>query len=58
MNDRIIRGGENVDPAEVEQVLRGLPGVRDAAVVARAHPLLGEVPVAFVVPADDNARPG
>ncbi|MET8077998.1 SDR family NAD(P)-dependent oxidoreductase [Streptomyces sp. NPDC005303] len=50
-NDRIVRGGENVDPVEVEQVLRGLPGVLDAAVVARPHPLLGEVPVAFVVPA-------
>ncbi|WP_118082399.1 type I polyketide synthase [Streptomyces sp. CC0208] len=49
-NDRIVRGGENVDPVEVEQVLRGLPGVLDAAVVARPHPLLGEVPVAFVVP--------
>ncbi|MFJ1870809.1 type I polyketide synthase [Streptomyces chartreusis] len=54
LNDRIVRGGENVDPAEVEQVLRGLPGVRDAAVVARAHPLLGEVPVAFVVPAEQT----
>ncbi|MGW1621251.1 SDR family NAD(P)-dependent oxidoreductase [Streptomyces sp. NPDC002172] len=52
--DRIVRGGENVDPAEVERVLCGLPGVRDAAVVGRAHPLLGEVPVAFVVP----DRPG
>jgi rifamycin polyketide synthase module 1/2/3 len=49
-NDRIVRGGENVDPVEVEQVLRGLPGVLEAAVVARPHPLLGEVPVAFVVP--------
>ncbi|MFF7468838.1 SDR family NAD(P)-dependent oxidoreductase [Streptomyces sp. NPDC008092] len=48
--DRIVRGGENVDPAEVERALCGLPGVRDAAVVGRAHPLLGEVPVAFVVP--------
>ncbi|MFF1303792.1 SDR family NAD(P)-dependent oxidoreductase [Streptomyces sp. NPDC058307] len=51
-NDRIVRGGENVDPVEVEQVLRGLPGVLDAAVVARPHPLLGEVPVAFVVPGE------
>ncbi|MFG3292141.1 SDR family NAD(P)-dependent oxidoreductase [Streptomyces sp. NPDC048179] len=50
VNDRIVRGGENVDPAEVERVLLGLSGVRDAAVVGRAHPLLGEVPVAFVVP--------
>ncbi|MEU1474288.1 type I polyketide synthase [Streptomyces sp. NPDC005760] len=51
-NDRIVRGGENVDPVEVEQVLRALPGVLDAAVVARPHPLLGEVPVAFVVPGE------
>ncbi|MDT7845854.1 type I polyketide synthase [Streptomyces justiciae] len=57
LNDRIVRGGENVDPAEVERVLRGLPGVRDAAVVARAHPLLGEVPVAFVVPAEESLDP-
>ncbi|AZP15960.1 SDR family NAD(P)-dependent oxidoreductase [Streptomyces aquilus] len=57
LNDRIVRGGENVDPAEVERVLRGLPGVRDAAVVARAHPLLGEVPVAFVVPAQESLDP-
>ncbi|ONK09689.1 type I polyketide synthase [Streptomyces sp. MP131-18] len=57
VNDRIVRGGENVDPAEVERVLLGLPGVRDAAVVARAHPLLGEVPVAFVVPAEQTLDP-
>lgn len=46
----IIRGGENIYPAEVEAVLLGSDGVRDAAVVAREHPDLGEVPVAFVVP--------
>ncbi|MFC6016100.1 SDR family NAD(P)-dependent oxidoreductase [Plantactinospora solaniradicis] len=56
-SDLIIRGGANVDPAEVEQTLQGMPGVRDAAVVARAHPLLGEVPVAFVVPADQTTDP-
>ncbi|MFG2938753.1 SDR family NAD(P)-dependent oxidoreductase [Streptomyces sp. NPDC048282] len=57
VTDRIVRGGENVDPAEVERVLLGLPGVRDAAVVGRAHPLLGEVPVAFVVPEQPDLDP-
>lgn len=46
----IIRGGENIYPAEVEAVLLRADGVRDAAVVARKHADLGEVPVAFVVP--------
>ncbi|GAB3003193.1 acyl--CoA ligase [Amycolatopsis acidiphila] len=46
----IIRGGENIYPAEVEAVLLKAGGVADAAVVARKHPDLGEVPVAFVVP--------
>ncbi|WP_228122192.1 type I polyketide synthase [Saccharothrix syringae] len=57
VDDLVIRGGLNVDPVEVEAVLLGLPGVRDAAVVARAHPLLGEAPVAFVVPADESVDP-
>ncbi|MFJ3670701.1 class I adenylate-forming enzyme family protein [Streptomyces sp. NPDC090106] len=57
LGDRIVRGGENVDPAEVERVLCELPGVRDAAVVARPHPQLGEVPVAFVVPARASLDP-
>ncbi|MFD4640242.1 SDR family NAD(P)-dependent oxidoreductase [Lentzea sp. NPDC058436] len=54
VGDLIICGGHNVDPVEVETVLLGLPGVRDAAVVARQDAVLGEVPVAFVVPADDT----
>jgi acyl-CoA synthetase (AMP-forming)/AMP-acid ligase II len=45
----IIRGGENIYPAEVEAVLLKIPGVADAAVIAEDHPDLGEVPVAFVV---------
>ncbi|MFI2238812.1 type I polyketide synthase [Streptomyces chrestomyceticus] len=45
----IIRGGENIHPTEVENVLRSVPGVADAAVAAAPHELLGEVPVAFLV---------
>lgn len=39
---------------EVERVLLQVAGVREAAVVGRAHPALGEVPVAFVL-ADGHA---
>jgi rifamycin polyketide synthase module 1/2/3 len=45
----IIRGGENIYPAEIEAALLTADGVADAAVVARDHRDLGEVPVAFVV---------
>ncbi|WP_224391208.1 class I adenylate-forming enzyme family protein [Pseudonocardia sp. ICBG1293] len=47
----IIRGGENIYPAEVEEALAGAEGVGDVAVAAAPHEHLGEVPVAFVVPA-------
>ncbi len=53
--EMIIRGGENIYPAEVENVLLAAPEVADAAVVGRPHPDLGEVPVAFVVPGEDTA---
>ena len=44
-----ISGGENVSPAEVEQVLRQLPFVADVAVVGVPDPPWGEVGVALVV---------
>jgi acyl-CoA synthetase (AMP-forming)/AMP-acid ligase II len=47
--EMIIRGGENIYPAEIENVLQRAPGVADAAVVGQPHADLGEVPVAFVV---------
>ena len=51
VSDMINRGGLKVFPEEVEDVLRGAPGVRDVAVVGVPDDRLGEVPWAFVVPA-------
>ncbi|MEU0883747.1 SDR family NAD(P)-dependent oxidoreductase [Lentzea sp. NPDC005914] len=45
----IIRGGENIHPAEIERVLLAAPGVSDAAVTGKPDDELGEVPVAYVV---------
>jgi acyl-CoA synthetase (AMP-forming)/AMP-acid ligase II len=56
LGDAIIRGGENVHPLEVEQVLEEHPGVREAAVVGVPDRRWGEVVMAFVVPIDP-ARP-
>lgn len=48
--DIIIRGGQNVVPAEVERALHSHPAVRHAAVVPAPDPRLGEICCAFVVP--------
>ena len=50
LKEIIIRGGQNIAPAEVEETILPLDGVRDAAVVGVSHDTLGEVPVAFIVP--------
>jgi len=49
VKDIIIRGGSNINPYEVESMLRAHPTVVDVCVVARPDGELGEVPVAFVV---------
>ena len=54
IKELIIRGGENIYPAEIEDVLIACESVTDAAVVAAPHDALGEVPIAFVVAADGN----
>jgi acyl-CoA synthetase (AMP-forming)/AMP-acid ligase II len=51
-DDTIIRGGENIAPAELEEVLVEHPQVRDVAVVGIEDPQWGQAIVAVVVPAD------
>jgi acyl-CoA synthetase (AMP-forming)/AMP-acid ligase II len=48
-DDMVVVGGENVYPAEVEEVIRGVKGVTDAAVGGTPDPRYGQVLVAFVV---------
>ena len=53
--DMIIRGGQNVHPARIEEHLLAMPAVREAAVVGVPDPLGGESIWAFVV-AEDGVR--
>lgn len=55
--DKIIRGGENVFPLEVEQILETHPEVREAAVVGVPDQRLGEMIAAFIVATDPSAPP-
>jgi long-chain acyl-CoA synthetase len=53
LKELIIRGGQNIAPAEIEEVVNTFAAVLDCAVVGIPHEHLGEVPALFVVP-----RPG
>ncbi|SDG72998.1 Acyl-CoA synthetase (AMP-forming)/AMP-acid ligase II [Bradyrhizobium sp. Rc2d] len=49
IKELIIRGGQNIAPAEIEEVVVRHPQVTDCAVVGIRHATLGEVPCLFVV---------
>jgi fatty-acyl-CoA synthase len=46
--DLIIRGGHNIDPAEIEDVLAGHPAVAFAGAIGQPDAHAGEVPCAYV----------
>ncbi|MCR9221327.1 MAG: AMP-binding protein [Alphaproteobacteria bacterium] len=54
----IIRGGENVYPAEVEPVVLAADGVRDAVVLGLPDPTWGEIVAAAVVPEGEGEGEG
>ena len=57
LKDMIIRGGENLYPAEIEEVLYRHPAVAEVAVVGLPDENWGEVVGAFIRPRDPNAPP-
>ena len=52
LKDVIVRGGENLSPRLIEDILSEHPAVAACCVVGGPHADLGEVPVAFVVVRD------
>ncbi|GGD27562.1 acyl-CoA synthetase [Sinisalibacter lacisalsi] len=46
--DLIIRGGHNIDPAEIEEVLAGHPAVAFAGAIGQPDAFSGEIPCAYV----------
>ncbi|HPJ57819.1 MAG TPA: AMP-binding protein [Kiritimatiellia bacterium] len=55
IKDIIIRGGENISPREIEDLLLPLPEIRDVQVVGAPDEKYGEIPVAFVILNDGRA---
>jgi O-succinylbenzoate-CoA ligase len=54
IKDMIISGGENVYPAEIENVILGHPGVAEVAVIGQPSERWGESPFAVVVAKDES----
>jgi O-succinylbenzoate-CoA ligase len=54
LKDMVISGGENVYPAEIENVILGHPKVGEVAVIGQPSPKWGESPFAVVVKKDPS----
>jgi carnitine-CoA ligase len=52
--DVIKVGGEGVSAAEIEAVIRRVPGVAEVAVIGKPDPVYGEVAAAFVIGANED----
>lgn len=55
--DMIISGGENIYPAEIENVILSHPKVGEVAVIGQPSEVWGESPLAVVVKADPSLTP-
>ncbi|MDP6873976.1 MAG: AMP-binding protein [Alphaproteobacteria bacterium] len=55
--DMIIRGGRNINPRQIEEVLLRHDLVTDAAVIPFEDPVLGEIACAVIVRAQPNVTP-
>ena len=49
LKDMIVSGGENVYPAEIEQVIVQIPGIDEVSVIGIPDEKWGEVPKAYIV---------
>ncbi len=56
-DDVIVRGGENISPGEIEDVLLDMPDIKDVAAIAVADDEWGEAVGVVIVPADMTAPP-
>lgn len=54
IKDMLISGGENIYPAEIENVILAHPGVKEVAVIGIPSEKWGESPLAVVVKADGD----
>ena len=53
-DDMIVSAGENIYPAQIEEILNAHPKVVESAVIGVPDKLRGEVVTAYVIPADDS----